>query len=87
MVPNMSVPMAIIPMVEMYVYLKVCPVWRKRRKKNTISLGNIYNKNISLGHYTYHLFCLVLQFRETLKQLAKAAFILKAHFGHMFKSG
>ena len=59
----------------------------KRVKKNTINLGNIYNKNVSGGHYTYHLFCLVLQFCEILKQLDRAAFVLKVYFGHMFKSG
>ena len=71
----------------MFLYLKAFLVWWKGRKKNTINLGNIYNKNVPGGHYTYHLFCLVLQFCEALKQLAKAAFVLKAYFGHMFKSG
>ena len=36
--------------------------------KNTIYLDNMYNENIFGKYFTCHLFCLVLQFCEALKQ-------------------
>ena len=35
----------------------------------------MHNKNIEGEYYTYHLFCLFLQFCEAFKQLARAAFV------------
>ena len=45
----------------------------------------MHNKNISVGYYTYHLFCLFLQFFEAFKQLTRAAFVQNVIFSHIFK--
>ena len=45
----------------------------------------MHNKNISGGYYTYHPFCLFLQFCEAFKQLTRAAFVQNILFSHIFK--
>ena len=45
----------------------------------------MHNKNIKGDYYTYHLFCLFLQFCEAFKQLARVAFVQNVQFSHTFK--
>ena len=54
-------------------------------KKEKNNLGNMHNKKILGDYYTYHLFCLFLQFCEAFKQLARAASVQKFQFSHIFK--
>ena len=54
-------------------------------EEREINFGNIHNKNNKGGYFTYHLFCLFLQFCEAFKQLARAAFVQNAQFTHIFK--
>ena len=77
MVPNMSVPMVIIPMVVINKF--------SLAKKENKTLGNMLNKNIQGDYYTYHLVCMFLQFCEAFKQLAEAAFFQNVQFSHIFK--
>ena len=74
MVRNMSIFVVIIHMVII-----------RMSRKTTIYLGKVHNKNIEGQSYTYRLFCLVLQFCDAHKQLARTTFVLKVHFRHILK--
>ena len=54
-------------------------------KKESNNLGNMHNKNIYGDYYTYHLFCLFLQFCEAFKQPARTAFVQNVQFSQIFK--
>ena len=73
MVPNMPVLMVIIPMVVISMF--------SFAKKENNNLGNLHRQG---DYYTYHLFCLFLQFCEAVKQLAKSAFVQNVQFSHIF---
>ena len=75
MVPNMPVSMFIIPMVVISM--------SSLAKKEKNNLGSMHNKNIEEDYYSYHLFCLSLQFYEAFKQLPKAAFVQNVQFSYI----